>query len=295
MSVGNRLLEDVLDVVPQATGGLVALAGDQGPVVVARAGSGDGAARELFTLEVGGSDVGFLTLFVPERLDTASRHTIGELVEPVGLAFANTLLLQEIARRAVKEERQRLARDLHDEIGPSLASLGLAVDLALLRHPSDPDLAQHLQLLRNSVEGIVEDVRATVADLRMDPQPSISEVANRLAADVPPHGPTVDVRIQEVRPPRPAIAGELAAILAEAFRNAVTHSRAQNITVYGKSDFDEGSITVHDDGTGFRLDEEHPGRFGLIGMRERADRIGAVLDIQSTRRGTSVTVAWGPE
>ena len=295
VTVGDGLLEELSDLLT-LDGGVVALTGTAGPIVVSRAGhQPNGSRSTTLPLTVGDRQVGFVSLFTSHELTDQELTTIRETLQPVALAFANTLLLQDIAQRAVREERHRLARDLHDEIGPSLASLGLAVDLALLRHPADPDLADHLHQLRESVTGIVEDVRSTVADLRMAAQPSLQEVVSRIAGDLPPDAPTIDNRLRERRPPRPSIAGELAAILAEALRNAINHADASTIVVHGSSDFDEGRVTVFDDGHGFDRSSVPDGRFGLVGMEERAHQIGAALHITSTTRGTTVTVAWGPE
>ena len=54
-------------------------------------------------------------------------------------------------------------------------------------------------------------------------------------------------------------------------------------------------VTVHDRGKGFRRDRVPEGHYGLIGMEERAERIGAALNITSTHGGTAVTVAWGSD
>jgi len=295
VTVGISALEELADSISM-DGGVIALAGNDGPVVVARAGAeSPGSIRTVIPLSVGEHSVGFAAITSQDELTRNDWTVAHDLLQPVALAFGNILLLQDIAQRAVREERQRLARDLHDEIGPSLASLGLAVDLALLRHPADPDLAQHLQVLRSSVTGLVEDVRSTVADLRMSPQPSISEVLRRIAGDLPENSPKVDIRLEELRPPRPSLAPDIAAIVVEALRNAIAHSHATAIIVHGTSDFDEGRITVFDDGTGFDRSKVSDGRFGLVGMEERAERMGASLNISSTHRGTTVTIAWGPE
>lgn len=295
VTVGTSALEELTDAMSME-GGIIALAGNDGPVVVARAGmESPEARRTVFPLAVGERKVGSATIASRLDLSAKDRAVMNDLLQPVALAFGNILLLQDIAQRAVREERQRLARDLHDEIGPSLASLGLAVDLALLRHPADPDLAQHLQALRSSVTGLVEDVRSTVADLRMSPQPSIGEVVKRVTREFPEDAPAVDIRLDERRPPRPSVAPDLAAIVAEALRNAAVHSGATSIIVHGTCDFDEGRITVFDNGTGFQRDKTPEKRFGLIGMEERAAQIGAVLSLTSTGRGTTVSVSWGPE
>jgi len=295
VTVGHEALESLSDVA-SFHAAVVALAGDDGPVVVARRGNEEpNDHRSIIPLSVGSRDVGLVVLICAEEPSPAEYQATVESLQPVALAFSNILLLQDIARRAIREERARLARDLHDEIGPSLASLGLALDLALLQHPADPDLAEHLRELRLSVGGMVEDVRSTVADLRMPEQPSVTEVMKSLGASVSEGDPEIDLRLVERRPPRPSIAPDVIAIVTEAVRNAIRHSGARMITVHGTVDFDEGTITVHDEGKGFRRDRVPDGHYGLMGMEERAERIGASLNITSTRGGTAVTVTWGPD
>jgi signal transduction histidine kinase len=295
VTVGHEALESLAEVT-SFHAAVVALAGDDGPVVVARRGSEEpDDHRSIIPLSVGNRSVGMVVVISAEEPSAAEHQATVESLQPVALAFSNILLLQDIARRAIREERARLARDLHDDIGPSLASLGLALDLALLQHPADPDLAEHLRELRTSVGGMVEDVRSTVADLRMPEQPSVTEVLKSLSASVPDEGPDIDIRLTERRPPRPSIGPDVVAIVTEAVRNAIRHSGTQNITVHGTVDFDDGTITVHDTGKGFRRDRVPDGHYGLLGMEERAERIGAVLNITSSRGGTAVTVNWGPD
>ncbi len=295
VTVGHAALESLSEVA-SFHAAVVALAGDDGPVVVARRGREEpNDHRSIIPLSVGSRDVGMVVVISAHEPTQAEYQATAESLQPVALAFSNILLLQDIARRAIREERARLARDLHDEIGPSLASLGLALDLALLQHPADPDLAEHLRELRTSVGGMVEDVRSTVADLRMPEQPSVTEVMKSLSSSVSDTDTEIDVRITERRPPRPSIAPDLIAIITEAVRNAIRHSGSPHITVHGTIDFDEGSVTVHDEGKGFRRDRVPDGHYGLLGMEERAERIGAALNITSTRGGTAVTVTWGPD
>lgn len=295
VTVGHEAIESLSEVA-SFHAAVVALAGDDGPVVVARRGTEEPEDhRSIIPLSVGKREVGMVVLISGKEPTRAEHLATVESLQPVALAFSNILLLQDIARRAIREERARLARDLHDDIGPSLASLGLALDLALLQHPADPDLAEHLRGLRTSVGGMVEDVRSTVADLRMPEQPSITEVMKNLDASTAEGDPEIDIRLTERRPPRPSIAADVIAIVTEAVRNAIRHSRSRLITVHGTVDFDEGSVTVHDEGKGFRRDRVPEGHYGLIGMEERAERIGAALNITSSRGGTAVTITWGPD
>jgi signal transduction histidine kinase len=295
MAVGAAALDTIASVVTYE-GAIVALAGDDGPVVVAKRDS-DAVSlhRTMIPLTVGDREVGLVVLFTEKPLLGGQRAGLEEDLRPVALAFANILLLQEIARRAVREERTRLARELHDEIGPSLASLGLALDLALLQHPREADLQTHLKQLRGSVGTLVEEVRSTVADLRVAEPTSLTVAIHQFVAALGAGAPEVVINVNERRPPRPSVAQDLSAIVTEALRNAVTHSGGTEITIHGEVDFDRGNLTVHDNGKGFSRRRVPDGHFGLMGMEERATKIGADLRITSTKTGTAVSVSWGPD
>jgi signal transduction histidine kinase len=182
---------------------------------------------------------------------------------------------------------------MHDEIGPSLASLGLALDMAAIQQSHQPEVAADLQILRSNVTKLVEDVRASVADLRNDPGPTLT--ARILQSTAPMEGrPPIVVDIDERRPPRPAQIGELTSIITEAARNAHRHSGASRVVISGQVDRAFGSCSVVDDGVGFDPTREPEGHYGLIGMRERASKIGAVLKVESKPGvGTAITVEWG--
>jgi signal transduction histidine kinase len=293
VSVGRAALENLASMVPYDAG-MVALAGDQGPVVVAKRGGLNGQAHRTFIpLQVAGREVGLMVLARDAPFDLTEQQIIEESLRPVSLAFDNILLLQDIARRAIREERARLARDLHDEIGPSLASLGLALDLALLQHPTEPALAAHLDSLRRSLSTLVEEVRTTVADLRQPDQTSILEHARGLARLAGPDGPQVVIVLEERRPPRASMAPQITAIMSEAFRNALRHAEAGMIRIEGFIDEDRGRLVVRDDGRGFDPEGVPEGRFGLTGMKERAQSIGATLQVGSRPgAGASVNVEW---
>ena len=276
---------------------VVAVSGDDGPVVVARHGDEPvEAVQTTFPLRVGDREVGFVLLWSRLAFEAEEQRAIRAALRALSLSFSNVLLLRDIARRAVREERIRLARELHDEIGPSLASLGLALDLALLQHPLEPELGSHLRTLRGSVESLVEEVRRTVTDLREEGRGSLRQQANALAREFDEDGdPELVVDIDERRPPRPSIAGDLAAILGEAVRNARIHSGAARIVVDAQVDHDRGTFVVSDDGRGFDPAAVPMDRFGLVGMRERAQRLGADMRVESVPgEGTTVTLRWGP-
>ena len=187
-----------------------------------------------------------------------------------------------------------MARDLHDDIGPSLASLGLAIDMAIHQYEPEPTLARHLESVRRHVTSLVENIRRTVSDLRHQAVSSLVEQAHEAAAEVGAEGPAIIVDIDERRPPRLQMSNQLGAIITEAVRNAVAHSHSRAIRLTGSVDRDQGWVTVADDGKGFDPGIEPHGHFGVLGMRERATKIGAALEVDSKPGdGTRVTVSWG--
>ena len=297
VSVGRAALRDLALLVPYEAGQVVLL-DEEGPVVVASRGpTGDLDSPTLYPMEVGSRRLGHLALW-PADGDNLStyRGIIEELLRPVVLAFDNIALLRSVAARAVQEERARLARDLHDDLGPSLASLGLGLDSAILEDATGEHLARRLETMRRSVTDLVERIRQIAADLRHDPQKSLIEQANRIAAEIGADGPAVIVDIDERRPPRPVIAGDLGAIMQEAIRNATLHAGARSIRLEGYVDRERGELSIIDDGRGFDPGRRSHGRFGLIGIEERADEIGARISIDSAPgKGSRVTVKWGPE
>jgi signal transduction histidine kinase len=230
-----------------------------------------------------------MELVTPEPLSDVVQTEVVNYLQPLGIAFANLQLLQDIAGSAVAEERLRLAREMHDEIGPSLASLGLSLDLAAMQQADNPELTADLKVLRSNVTKLVEDVRAKVADLRSAPGPTFTARLLQSTAGMEGEPP-----IDERRPPRPAFIGDLTSVVTEAVRNSHQHSRASKVLVSGRIQRDWGTVQVVDDGVGFDPTIEPRGHFGLVGMRERAEKIGATIDFNSkTGVGTVVTLEWG--
>ena len=293
IEVGADTLERILERFPGSSGNL-AILGDNGLVVLAARGIPDenGLVYQV-PLSTSDTEIGMLELTTSQPLTAAELAETAAIIHPVSVAFANLQLLQDIVGSAVAEERVRLAREMHDEIGPSLASLGLALDMTAMQQTDHPEVVADLQVLRSNVTKLVEDVRASVADLRNAPGPTLTaRILQTISTldEVPP----IIVDLEERRPPRPAQIGDLTSIITEAARNAHQHAQASKIVISGRVDRSYGSCLVVDDGRGFDPDHEPDGHFGLIGMRERASKIGATIKFDSKPGvGTAVTVEWG--
>jgi signal transduction histidine kinase len=294
MTIGSVALRDLAQSVPYAAGRVYLIREDGEAVIVATEGTSSEDEPTTYPIEMRGITLGRIELWPQpdERLDQYL-PAIQPIVRQVGLAFDNVALLQRIAHRTVHEERVRLARELHDNIGPSLASLGLRLDMLIHRSGNDAELVRHLEGTRAAVTALVEEVRTTVSDLRHDNVASIVEQAYQVAAEAVGSGPEISVAIEEHRPPRPAVAVELRAILAEAVRNAVEHSQASALRIEGEVDRDRGRISIVDNGRGFDPSQLPKGHYGLLGMRERAEEIGGTLTVDSSSvHGSRVTIAW---
>jgi signal transduction histidine kinase len=150
--------------------------------------------------------------------------------------------------------------------------------------------------MRGTVGDLVEEVRTTATRLRSAETPSLRDHAHALAADAPTDGPSFIVDIDEIEQPRNREAGELAAIMTEAVRNALEHAAASVIRIEGSIARDRGTFAVRDDGRGIDSNLNFDQRYGLIGMQERAERIAAHIDVDSPNGGgTRVTVNWGSQ
>ena len=295
VTIGTVALRDLSATVPFAAGRVSVIRDDGDVLVVATRGEPDqDTPPQRYDIAMRGNRLGAMELWpIADQPLRDHLPAIQPIVRQLGLAFDNVALVQRIAHRTVYEERVRLARELHDNIGPGLASLGLRLDMLIFQETDSPELARHLEGTRAAVTALVEEVRTTVRDLRHDNVASIVEQAYEIVASEAGSGPEIHIAIEEQRPPRPAVAVELRAILTEAVRNAIEHSQATRLSIEGEVDRDRGNITVADNGRGFDPDDLPPGHYGVLGMRERAKEIGGTLEIESRPSGGSrVTIAW---
>lgn len=264
-------------------------------IVLARRGiTPDHPSARQFAITCSGDQVAALEMWdEAPHLGDAEIAAIARSIEPVGLAIDNDVLLQRVAGITIQRERVRLARELHDDVAPSIAAVGLALDMALMSGDLDAEQTRNLSATRSNVSRLVEQIRQRVQDLRADRSMSVVEMAHSLVAEVDADGPTVIVNIDERTPPRPAIAAELGAFITEAFRNALKHANPTAIWITGRITDHDGFIAVQDNGDGFDGGQTEDGRFGIVGMEERAAIIPATFELESSPgNGTVVSMTW---
>ena len=291
VAVGRTVLEAIVDTFPGSFATATLFDG-QGPVVVARVGT-DAAAlhRTQFPLGDGSATSGVVSLGTSTPLSEDDRASASRLLRPLSVSFANAILLQRISRESVREERLRLARELHDEVGPSLAALGLALDGLSIQEPGT-EIARELAGVREGLSVVVDDLRGIIADLRSEDSGSITKAIAGVVAQLQTPPPTITIEIRERNRPPSSVTRQLLAVVTEAVRNAHRHAGAKNVEVSGTVERQRAELEVTDDGKGFDLASIPTGHFGVMGMQERADRIGAKLRIDTSSQGTRLAIVW---
>jgi signal transduction histidine kinase len=277
----------------------------EGFEVVATSGEQSPADRLVLPLSYGGESVGEL-LLAPrapgEGFSAADRRLLDDLAHQAGVAVHGVRVMADLQRSrerlvlAREEERRRLRRDLHDELAPTLAALGLSAATVGELIPTDPkDAAFANEKLQAAIRATVGEIRRLVYDLRppaLDELGLIEAIRERASHyGVGDEGFRATVEAPDELPPLPA-AVEVAAyrIVQEALMNVSRHARASSCTVRlacTDSSSRELTIEVTDDGVG--LPERPEGGVGLHSMRERAAELGGECEIvRSWPSGTRV-------
>jgi signal transduction histidine kinase len=206
------------------------------------------------------------------------------------------ILRSRLGREAALEERTRLARELHDTVEQNLAGIGYALEAVkhTLEHPTVA--RAHLDRALQHVDQSMGDARRSVSALRPRAleEGGLSSALSSLAGEVARGGMAraeVDVSGQPW-PLVPAVEDHLFRIGQEAVTNALKHAHANRLQIrlgYAETAFE---LAVLDDGCGFDSARPLPkGHFGIIGMRERAAKLGATIELQSrSGEGTTVVV-----
>ncbi|HEX4740061.1 MAG TPA: sensor histidine kinase [Caulobacteraceae bacterium] len=196
---------------------------------------------------------------------------------------------------AVAEERNRIAREIHDTLAQGLAAIRLQLELAQADHELPPYASQAIELAHQIANENFVDARRMISALR-SPPPCLATALFTAVDRARRLGPArVVASLEPVAAPPSDVAHELARIAQEAIQNAEHHARARTITVTLEALPGRGlRVTIADDGQGFDPTCPVCG-FGLAGMRERAATVEAELAIESAPgAGARVSVTWLP-
>ena len=203
---------------------------------------------------------------------------------------------QRLQRSGVIEERNRIAREIHDTIEQELAGISMQLDLAADCFQQAPEVAKDaVDAARQMSRHSMLEARRSVWDLRchlLEHGDLVAAMTQTLRPLVPPDRAKVEISVQG-QPSRLSSSTEMSLlrIAQEAVANAWHHGHAQSIAVELHYDQQRIHLRVTDDGTGFDASRTPPGHFGLLDMKERAQSMGSSLRIDSVPgKGTVVAV-----
>ncbi|KQL56774.1 MULTISPECIES: sensor histidine kinase [Bacillaceae] len=265
------------------------------------------------------SRAGFISLYVVHLSTTVIAFTIGSLLENEGfmaqlpfnvLSILGVILLpftishrnrreelesqlkvanERISQLMVVEERQRIARDLHDTLGQKLSLIGLKSDLARKLLKVKPDLAeQELEDINQTSRTALREVREIVSDMRTarlkDEMVHVQALlaSSDMACEISGEGSFkhLPLLLEDV----------FCMCLKESVTNVVKHSEATTCTIQLENHPNEWRMIVRDDGVGLQHKLPARKKSGLIGMKERLEFVNGDLDITSSE-GTVLTIA----
>jgi signal transduction histidine kinase len=235
-----------------------------------------------------------------EALAGQAEHRLLEGIgEQLAVAIENARLHRRVLDDAVLEERERLARELHDGLAQVLGYVNtqtLAIK-RLLASGRTSAAEAHVAEMETTAKGAYTDVREAILGLRPRQAGLLESVRSSVADFARMTGIAVHVEVSggaETMTLPPTAEIQLARIVQEALSNVRKHAHATEATVTIETAGGELAVEVADDGRGF--DAETPRRtgwphFGLQTMRERAEAVGGRLEIDSTPgRGTRITM-----
>ncbi len=269
------------------------------PVMVAQLGEGGGltpAARSgvyqwLFSR---GRRAALLAIErnTPGEVPEAHLESLSRLAAPLALALDNAVWFSRLQTLGAEFERQRLGTQLHDRFAQSLAYVGLELDRAVARHADDPELVA----VRDDVKATLGELRETLRDLRLrctEDRGLADLLAGHLQRLEERGGATVSL---DVSPAFPRLALPVENHLLRAIQELadLAHRRPSvgALAVRLLAEDERLRVVVRDDGPGMDESDLDPDGAGVLaGVRERADAIGARLDVRArAEHGTEVAL-----
>jgi two-component system, NarL family, sensor histidine kinase DevS len=270
-SVDDRVHQPVVKVGHIGPALWVPLTGAQGPVGTLLVGNLRGGRR--FTED----DINLVSLFAAQA----------------GLAVANARIREELERLAVLEDRERIAKELHDGVIQTLFAVGMSLQAA------DTPLADPTAL-HDRLASAVADIDRAIRDLRnfifgLEPGGLADRQLDQALRDLVDElrrGCDLAIRV-DIDPESASLltphAPNVLQLVREAMSNAIRHADAQTISVELGGDGEALTLAIEDDGSGFDPEGTLGGGRGLRNLRARAEAIGGRLDIESrSERGTTV-------
>jgi two-component system NarL family sensor kinase len=222
-------------------------------------------------------------------------YTVGDLLS---IAIERARLYAHSAEVGAVEERNRLAREIHDTLAQGLSAIALQLETAdaLLESGREPvRIQQAIQQALHLARTNLDEARRSVLDLRAAPLEgrTLAEAITQLIQEVTVKT-TLTINFQAVGAQQPlpvAIETGLYRVAQEALANIISHAHATSADLHLLVTLETVQLTIQDNGCGFEPEAVTPNRYGLTGMNERVRLLGGQLQMESaSRAGTKVVV-----
>ena len=230
----------------------------------------------------------------PGGFDEPDEWMIEVLAAQAGAAIENADLAERLQSVAVQDERERISRDLHDGVIQTVFSIGMSLESTRHLTRSDPQrVEERLDQAVDALDGVIRELRNYIFHLRpqeaatMGFSRGLTELAREYEVNALVR-PDLEIRTGTEAQVPARIVPDVLQVVREALSNAAKHAKASTLTIIAHVAEQRVTIEVADDGVGFEAGTAQVGR-GLENMRERADALGADLEVTSaTGEGTTV-------
>ena len=242
--------------------------------------------------------IGILTLSHTQPGFYTERHAglVSAIATQIAVAIENARLYEQAQQLAAVEERQRLARELHDSVSQALYGIALGARTARTLLDNEPARAvEPVEYVLSLAEAGLAEMRALIFELRpesLETEGLVEALQKQTAATRARYG--LDVRTELGEEPLLSLSEKevFYRVAQEALHNVVKHAHASQVELKLMSEDGAVTLEVRDNGDGFDTATSFPGHMGLVSMRERATSLGASLNVESTPgAGTTVRLS----
>lgn len=234
------------------------------------------------------------------KMDQSDLELLSAIGNQIGIAIDNARLYQQASELAAVDERNRLARDLHDSVTQTLFSITLTAESARAMYNRKPEKVEgQLDRLQNLARGALAEMRSLIFQLRpaaLQEQGLVAALEKHIAALKAKEPYQIDFEVKGERRLSDEHEQTLYRIAQEAFNNIAKHSQATHVWVTLEIDDKGATLTIKDNGRGFEaasvLNRKDRVSLGLTSMQERTELAGGSYKIESTPgNGTSICVS----